>query len=217
MSNYEILIKKLSSASTCLIVVSKMQELEKVLSIYNKGNKIFAENKPQELVLKYNALPKDIEWHMIGHLQKNKVKLIAPFVRMIHSIDSFELAQTVNKYAELNHRKIEILLQIKLSKEESKQGFEYPTLIESLKCYSWASLAHISVRGIMGMGSLSDKEEVTRQEFRQLKKYFIDLKNMYFNNENFTEISMGMSNDYQIALEEGSTMLRLGSIIFQDK
>ena len=198
-----------------LVAVSKTRSNTEILNLYHSGQKIFGENRVQELVEKYQSLPKDIEWHLIGSLQKNKVKYIAPFVAMIHSVDDFELARTIHKAAEKNNKIIKVLLQIKIANETTKQGFEYHDLLDSLTKDDWSSLNHIVICGVMGMATFTEDNQQIKDEFRNLVEKFNYLKKTYFHGSSyFKEISMGMSGDYLLALEEGSTMVRIGSAIF---
>jgi PLP dependent protein len=199
-----------------LVAVSKTRTIEEILEIYNQNQRIFGENRVQEVVTKFEKLPKDIEWHLIGSLQKNKVKYIAPFIHMIHSVDSYDLAKVINKEAQKSNRAIKILLQIKIADEETKQGLDYDELKNSLAQHDWRGLNNIEICGVMGMATLTDNSIKVRSEFKQLSSYFLELKNSFFaSNNDFKEISMGMSGDYNIALEEGSTMVRIGSAIFE--
>ncbi len=209
--NYQKVIDKIEGTAAKLVVVSKTRSVDQIQSFYDRGQRMFGENRVPELVEKNDALPKDIEWHLIGHLQTNKVKYIAGFVSLIHSVDSLRLLVEINKQAEKNHRKIAVLLQFKIAKEESKYGLK----MQDLADFRGADYPWIIFRGVMGMASfVEDKNQIT-SEFRHLKTIFDDLKTNYFSpNNNFTEISMGMSGDYEIALAEGSTMLRVGSLVF---
>jgi len=200
---------------TTLVAVSKTKPIDEILQVYEAGQRVFGENKVQELAEKFNELPKDIEWHMIGHLQRNKVKYMAPFVHLIHAVDSVKLAQEINKEALKNNRIIPILLQIYIADESSKFGFEYETLLKALSENELQQLSNISIQGVMGMATFTEDESQIRREFNALKKHFDFLKANYFSDTaEFKEISMGMSGDYKIALEEGSTMIRVGSAIF---
>jgi len=196
-----------------LVAVSKTKPVELIMEAYDAGHKVFGENKAQELAAKYNEMPKDIEWHFIGHLQTNKVKYIAPFVSLIHSVDSRKLMKEINKQALKNNRIIDCLLQFHIAEEETKFGLNFAEaeeLIEALKEYK-----NVRFTGVMGMATNTDDKEKIHREFHQLKKYFDELKNKYFaGDEFFKEISMGMSGDYKIAIEEGSTIVRLGTLIF---
>jgi pyridoxal phosphate enzyme (YggS family) len=205
-----------SSGKAILVAVSKTRTEDQIIKLYHQGQRVFGENRVQELLLKYEHLPKDISWHLIGSLQKNKVKYIAPFVTMIHSVDDFELAKTIDKEALKSHRVIDVLLQIKIAKEESKQGFEFSDLIHSLELDKWSELNNIRIVGVMGMATLADDMNQIRSEFRNLADHFDYLKeNYFFQNSAFQHISMGMSGDYLVALEEGSTMVRVGTALFQ--
>ncbi|MCK5169470.1 MAG: YggS family pyridoxal phosphate-dependent enzyme [Bacteroidales bacterium] len=202
-------------ANVKLIAVSKTKPVETILEAYKSGHKIYGENKVQDLVDKYNELPKDIEWHMIGHMQSNKVKYIAPFVSLIHGIDSFKLLKVVNKEGEKNNRKIDCLLQFHIAKEETKFGLDLNEATEFLKSEEFKNLNHINICGVMGMATFTENENTIRPEFKELVYIFNQLKNTYFlKNDNFKEISMGMSADYKIAIEEGATMVRIGSLLF---
>lgn len=203
------------SGNALLVAVSKTRSEEQILHLYHQGQRIFGENRVQELVPKYQHLPKDIQWHLIGSLQKNKVKYIAPFVSVIHSVDDFELAQTIDKEALKSKRTIDVLLQIKIAQEESKQGFEFNELQDSLSVDPWHQLKNIRITGVMGMASLTDDMDQVRDEFKKLAAYFKNIKEDFFSGQpDFTNISMGMSGDFKIALEEGSTMVRIGTALF---
>lgn len=196
-----------------LVAVSKTKPETAILELYNKGQRIFGENRVQELMGKQAKLPKDIRWHMIGHLQKNKVKYIAPFVHLIQSCDNLSLIEKINKEAVKNERIINILLQIKIAQEESKFGYNYDLLIQDLSKIK--ALENINICGVMGMGTLTQNDETTIKEFRTLKTYFDTLKDNHFaDNEDFNIVSMGMSGDYKIAIDCGSTMVRIGSLLF---
>jgi pyridoxal phosphate enzyme (YggS family) len=188
-----------------LIAVSKTHPPELIREAYDAGQRIFGENKVQEMVSKYEVLPKDIQWHLIGHLQSNKVKYIAPWVSLIHSVDSARLAEEINKQGKKVGRVIPCLLQVHIAKEETKFGFDRHELFEFLN--QAAKLDHIEIRGLMGMATFTDDTEQIRHEFRELHDLFIEIGNM-------KELSMGMSSDYKIAMEEGSTMVRIGTAIF---
>lgn len=210
-------LKKINNsipATISLIAVSKMKPTLAILEAYNAGHKIFGENKIQEMVQKYEELPKDIEWHMVGHLQRNKVKYMAHFVHLIHGVDSFKILKEINKQAIKNNRIISCLLQLKIASEETKFGM---TLIEAehlLNSEKLSYLNNINITGLMGMASFTDDKKIIRTEFKTLKNYFYSLKIHKSENFNPTIISMGMSDDYKIAIEEGSTMIRVGSAIF---
>lgn len=198
-----------------LIPVSKTMSNEKIMEAYEAGNKIFGENKVQELVSKQEELPKDIEWHYIGHLQRNKVKYIAPFVHLIHAVDSLRLLNTINKEGKKNERVLNCLLQIHIAKEESKFGLSEEEVMEMIKSANWSELSNVKVIGLMGMGTFTENLDQVRSEF----KFLADIKNRLSEmtlpeNVVMQELSIGMTNDYKIALEEGSTMVRIGTAIF---
>lgn len=197
-----------------LIAVTKTKPVSILEETYNEGFRRFGENKVQEMGEKYNLLPKDIEWHMIGHLQSNKIKYIAPFVAMIHSIDSFKLLQEINKEAKKNNRIINCLLQIFIAQEETKFGLSEEEAEEILQSPQLSSLENIKIAGLMGMASNTDDLSQIRSEFRGLKSLFESFKKYDNDRISMQEISMGMSGDYNIAAEEGSTLVRVGSAIF---
>ena len=198
-----------------LVAVSKTQSPEIILSAYNAGHAIFGENKVQELVDKQQKLPKDIEWHFIGHLQSNKVKYIAGFVHLIHGVDSLKLLKVIDKEAQKSEKIIKCLLQVKIAREETKFGLAEEDLVKILESEAFQGLQYISINGLMGMATFTTDKEVIRNEFRQLNAIFNKVKKDYYSdNEEFSELSMGMSHDYQIAVEEGATIVRLGSSIF---
>ena len=198
-----------------LVAVSKTKPIENIQNLYDVGQRIFGENRVQELEEKHQALPKDIQWHLIGHLQRNKVKYIAPFVALIHSIDSERLLDEVNIQAKKNDRKIKVLLQFYIAQEETKFGFDIEETKELFTRKSPETFDSIEFCGVMGMASFSNDENQVRKEFKNLKVIFDQLKSTYFSNSpSFSEISMGMSGDYKLAIEEGSTMVRVGSSLF---
>lgn len=207
--------KKILPDHVKLVAVSKTKTPEIIMVAYNAGQRIFGENKVQDMVEKYEALPKDIEWHFIGHLQTNKVKHIAPFVSLIHAVDSLKLLRTINKEAVKNNRKIPCLLQFFIAQEETKFGMtieEAKTLLESEE---YLSLKNIEICGVMGMATYTNDENQVRNDFRMLHSIFQIIKSKYFStSKKFTEISMGMSDDFQLSIEEGSTMIRVGTSIF---
>jgi len=208
-------VKKSLPEGVTLVAVSKTHPSEKVMEAYNAGQRIFGENKVQELVGKYETMPKDIEWHLIGHLQTNKVKYIAPFVSLIHSVDSLKLLQAIDKEAQKVNRVIDCLLQVHIAEEETKFGFSFDEVYEVLNSADYRQLHNVNVVGLMGMATFTDNTNQVRKEFRSLKGLFDKLKEQYFSeNDNFKVLSMGMSGDYKIAVEEGSTMVRVGSSIF---
>ena len=202
-------------ANVKLIAVSKTKSAEDVMEAYEAGQRIFGENLVQELVDKYEKLPKDIEWHLIGHLQTNKVKLIAPFIKLIQSVDSLKLLQEINKQAFKNSRVIDCLLQIYIADEDTKYGLGFDEAIDLLRSEEFAELKNIRITGVMGIATNTENPKLIREEFYELKTFFKGLKETFFKNvDSFNEISMGMSSDYKIAIEQGSTMIRLGSTLF---
>ena len=207
-------IKQQLPSNVQLVVVSKFRPIEQLLEVYETGQREFAENRVQEMVTKYEALPKDIHWHLIGHLQTNKVKYIAPFVKLIHSVDSLELVKEIIKQAIKNNRIIPILLQFHVAQEDSKFGLK-PEYAETI-CKQILEVPNIEIKGIMGMATFTEDETQIRQEFKLLKTVFDNLKGIYFKgNETFDTLSMGMSSDYRIAVEEGSNLVRIGSLVFE--
>ena len=200
---------------TQLIAVSKTKPNEDLLQAYNAGQRAFGENKVQELTDKADSLPKDIQWHMIGHLQRNKVKYIAPFVHLIHAVDSERLLKEIDKQAAKNERVIPCLMQVHIAKEESKFGFSEEELIDFLRSEEFKSLNNIQVKGLMGMATNTDDMDRVKNEFEGLKALFEQIKaEIHSGNIEMKELSMGMTNDYEVACETGSTMVRIGSAIF---
>lgn len=208
-------IQQICEQNSCkLIAVSKTKPISDIKLVYESGQKVFGENRVQELVSKYEALPNDIEWHAIGHLQRNKVKYIAPFVSLIHAVDSFSLLAEINKQAEKNNRVIPYLLQMHIATESSKFGFAEDELTNIEDHFKANEYAHTVCKGVMGMATFTNNKQLVRNEFKSLKYIFEKLKSSIFTDSTFKEISMGMSGDYEIAIEEGSTMVRVGSAIF---
>ena len=198
-----------------LIAVSKTKPVSDLQEAYDAGQRIFGENKALEMRDKHQALPDDIQWHFIGHLQTNKIRYIAPFVTLIHAIDSLSLLEAVNKEAAKNNRVINCLLQFHIAQEETKFGLDMEEARMMLESESYKNLNNINICGVMGMATFTDDAAQVRDEFKSLKNIFETLKENYFKgNESFKEISMGMSDDYPIAIEEGATMVRVGSKIF---
>ena len=198
-----------------LIAVSKTKPASDIQTLYDAGQRAFGENKVQELVEKYEVLPKDIEWHLIGHLQSNKVKYIAPFVHLIHGVDSFKLLKEINKEGGKCKRIIPCLLQFHIAQEETKFGFSFEEAQEMLESNEFVELQHVAIHGVMGMASFTEDENQIHEEFQTLHNYSQLIKSHYFKfNPEFKELSMGMSGDYKIAMDEGSTMVRVGSTIF---
>jgi len=212
-SMYPELVRFLESKKVQLVAVSKTQPLEKVQKLYKLGQRTFGENRVQELMGKKDLLPGDINWHLIGHLQKNKVKFIAPFISMIHSVDSLALAQVISKEAVKHNRIIPVLLQVKVALEEAKYGFDPMLLEDNLSQLN--DLPGIDIQGMMGMGTFTSDQEITRQEFQSMTRIYKETKANHFADvETFRELSMGMSGDYELAIEQGSTMVRIGSLLF---
>ncbi len=193
-----------------LIAVSKTKPNEMLLEAYNAGQRAFGENYVQELADKHEALPKDIHWHFIGHLQSNKVKYIAPFVHLIHGVDSLSLLKEINKQAQKNNRTIDCLLQIYIAQEETKFGLDFKEASQILNSTELKELKHVSIKGFMAMASNTDNEAQIRKEFRSLKEFSLQYPDLNI-------LSFGMSNDYLLAIEEGSTMIRVGSSIFGER
>ena len=201
-----------------LVAVSKTKSVEDILEVYRSGHKIFGENRVQELVSKAESLPDDIQWHMVGHLQTNKVKYIAPFIHLIQSVDSLKLLTVINSEAEKANRVINVLLQIHISSEDTKYGLSEEEIIQMLSSSEYAHLSGIRVRGLMGMATFTQDEQVIRQEFSYLSDVFRRIKDRFFGQDpDFCELSMGMSGDYLLAIEEGSTMIRVGTLIFGER
>lgn len=201
-----------------IIAISKTKPISSIMEAYEAGQRVFGENKAQELSTKQSLLPNDIEWHFIGHLQTNKVKLVAPFIGMIHSVDGLKLLQEINKEALKNNRIIPCLLQFYIATEETKFGLNLEEATELLSSPIYGKLSHVSIQGVMGMASFTDNQALIRQEFKNLHHIFTELKHHFFSDRaEFREISMGMSGDYTIAMEEGSTMIRIGSLIFGER
>lgn len=217
MNNYTKIAQTIPTNVT-LVAVSKTKPIEAILEIYKAGQRVFGENKVQELCEKQEVLPSDIQWHLIGHLQTNKVKYIAPFVAMIHAVDSLKLLQEINKQAAKNNRTIDCLLQFYIANEETKFGLSFEEAKELIESANFMELKNIEICGVMGMATFTDDEDQIREEFRTLENYFQWMKSHYFKfNDRFSEISMGMSSDYEIAIGEGSTMVRIGSKIFGNR
>ncbi len=201
-----------------LVCVSKYKPASAIQEAYDIGQRVFGESKVQELVSKYEDLPKDIKWHFIGHLQTNKVKHIVPFVELIHGVDSIKLFLEINKQASKIGRKVNCLLQIHIAKESSKFGFSEKELVDFLNSNMYKELNHVTICGLMGMATNTTDNEQRRDEFKSLKGVFDNLKSTVFTfNPLFKELSIGMSGDYPIAIEEGSTMVRIGSAIFGER
>ncbi len=213
--NIKSLKNETNAIKVQLIAVSKTKPVEEIMEAYDAGQRVFGENMVQELVDKYEKLPKDIKWHLIGHLQSNKVKYIAPFISMIQSVDSLKLLQEIDKHAQKNNRVIDCLLQVYIADEETKFGLGFDEVIELLRSDEYTELSHVRIRGLMGIATNTDNEKQLKDEFYELKIFFDGIKQSYFRQDpTFDVLSMGMSSDYKIAIEQGSNMVRLGSTIF---
>lgn len=214
-NNIAFFRNQLTGKDCRLIAVSKTHPTEMIKEAYDAGQRIFGENKVQELLTKEAQLPKDIEWHMIGHLQSNKAKQLVSVVSLIHSVDSFKLLEEINKQAKKINRVVPCLLQVHIAKEETKFGFDEIELIDLIQSGKIDSLDSVKVMGLMGMATFTDNKEQVRSEFKSLKKLFDQIAKMNLPaNVEMKELSMGMSQDYQIAIEEGSTLVRIGTAIF---
>lgn len=201
-----------------LVAVSKTKPIELLMEAYDAGQRIFGENKVQEITTKYETLPKDIQWHFIGHLQSNKVKYIAPFVNLIHAVDTIKLLKYIDKEAQKNQRTINCLLQFKIAQEDSKFGIDPKDAAQFMSDLAANNFRNVCICGVMGMATYTNDEELVRKEFHQLKEIFHQLKiNYYPDSETFSEISMGMSHDYPIAIDEGATLIRIGTTIFGER
>lgn len=212
-SNIEHIKNNIHETAT-LVAVSKTKPNESIQEAFDSGQRIFGENKVQELTDKYEALPKDIKWHMIGHLQSNKVKYIAPFVSLIHGVDSYKLLKEINKRALQNNRIIDCLLQIHIAQEQTKFGFSEEEIIELLTSDKFKELKHINIIGLMGMATFTENSIQIKQEFNSLKHLYDKISSSYLP---ISTLSMGMSGDYQLAIECGSNMIRVGSSIFGER
>jgi pyridoxal phosphate enzyme (YggS family) len=205
-------------SSVQLVAVTKTRPVETLMEAYSLGLRDFGENRVQELIEKQPQLPADVRWHQIGHLQTNKVKYIAPFVHLIHSVDSLKLLIEINRQAIRQNRTIDCLLQVYIAREESKFGLDEDEVLQLLKSEEFTSMKNISIRGLMGMATFTENEAVVHAEFASLNSFFEKLKSYYFtDNDRFNLISMGMTSDYQIAIEEGSNMVRIGTALFGER
>ncbi len=201
-----------------LVAVSKFHPNEAIEAAYQAGQRIFGESKVQEMSAKYESLPKDIEWHFIGHLQTNKIKYITPYVALIHGVDSYRLLSEINKAAAKAGRVVKCLLQLHIASEETKFGFSYDECIDMLQLGEWKNLSNIQLCGLMSMASNTDNVEQIRKEFSQLHSFFLQVKkNFFLDDDFFKELSIGMSDDFKIAVAEGSTLVRVGSRIFGNR
>lgn len=201
-----------------LLAISKYQPIEAIQEAYDAGQRMFGENHIQEMAAKAAALPKDIQWHFTGHVQTNKIKYMAPFVSLVHAVDSFRLLREIDKHAAKHERCIDCLLQIHIAQEDTKYGLTVDECRQLLANEPWRELEHVRITGLMAMGSNTNDMEQVRHEFRQIKSLFDELKEKYFANEpSFCQLSEGMTDDYPIAIEEGSTIVRIGSMIFGER
>jgi PLP dependent protein len=211
-------IKRSLPSHVCLVAVSKTRSPEAIMQAYVAGQRIFGENRVQEILVKYQALPADIQWHLVGHLQTNKVKAIAPFISLIHSVDSIKLLQEIDREAGKCNRIINCLLQFHIASEESKFGLDMEEGIQILQDKTFGNIRYARIVGVMGMATFTEDVSLIRSEFRELMMIYRKLKTGFFaDSAFFNVISMGMSGDYSIAIEEGSTMVRLGTVIFGDR
>lgn len=221
MSHIQEEIKRINAglpSTVRLVAVSKFHPVEALQEAYGAGQRIFGESKVQEMTQKYEVLPKDIEWHFIGHLQTNKIKYMAPFVSLIHGVDSYKLLAEINKQAIKAGRVIPCLLQIHIAQEETKFGFSTDECRAMLEEGAWKTLENVRIAGVMGMGTNTEDETQITQEFETLARFFQETKDKYFQDSaSFKEISMGMSDDYPLAIEKGSTLIRVGSKIFGER
>jgi PLP dependent protein len=201
-----------------LVAISKNKSIEEIMELYNCGQRVFGENKVQELATKHESLPDDIRWHMVGHLQSNKVKYISPFIEMIHSVDSLKLLKVINKEAKKYNRIIPCLLQLHIAEEETKFGLSFEETCILLEHHDYKAMENISIHGLMGMATFTENSAQIHKEFKQLKDSFDKIKTSYFpDNQSFCELSMGMSDDFLIGVEEGSTMVRVGTALFGER
>lgn len=217
-NNIKKLKEEMISGRVKLVAVSKTKPVEIIQEAYDAGQRVFGENMVQELVEKHHQLPGDVEWHLIGHLQTNKVKQIAPFIHLIESVDSLKLLQEIDKQAAKCNRTIDCLLQIYIADEDTKFGLTHDEAIELLRSDEYKSLRHVRITGLMGIATNTDNERMVKDEFYELKTFFGGIKMSFFRKDDaFKEISMGMSADYKVAIEQGSTMVRIGSGIFGNR
>ena len=211
-------LKQQIPSSVKLVAVSKTKPVSDIIIAYKTGQRCFGENRVQEILNKKDLLPADVEWHLIGHLQSNKVKFIVPYISMIQSVDTFKLLKIIDSECQKINRVIDCLLQIHIAEEETKFGFSMKELDEMADSPEFANLKHVSIRGVMGMATFTDDTDQVRKEFTYLARCFNSLKNRYFTAApEFSEISMGMSGDFKIAIQEGSTIVRIGSLIFGER
>lgn len=215
--NYFDIVKELGEKNVTLVAVSKTKPVEAIKELYDLGHRDFGENYVQEMEEKYQQLPKDIRWHFIGHLQSNKVKYVAPFVHLIHGIDSFKLLKEVDKQAKKINRTIDVLLQVHIAQEETKFGLDEKELQELTNSSELQKLSNIKICGLMGMASFTEDKNKVREEFKYLRSLFDKYTKLQTSNFKLQTLSMGMSGDYSLAIEEGSNMVRIGSLIFGER
>lgn len=214
-ANIQEVQQELNPIGVTLVAISKTKPIEDIQEAYNAGQRIFGENMVQELVEKQEKLPQDIQWHLVGHLQTNKVKYIASFISMIQSVDSLKLLAEINKHAAKHNRIIDCLLQVDIAQEDTKFGLDHPEVIELLESDDFKAMKNVRIRGLMGIATNTEKEKEVKEEFYELKMLFDGIKVSYYRKEDsFDTLSMGMSSDYRLAIEQGSNMVRLGSTIF---
>lgn len=214
IANNLLEIKKSIPEQVTLVAVSKTKSVNDILEAYNAGHRDFGENKIQEMTVKYEQLPKDIRWHMIGHLQSNKVKYMAEYVHLIHGIDKYSTLKEIDKQAKKNNRIIDCLLQVHIAAEETKFGFNFDEILSLLESDDFKNLCHINIVGLMGMATFTNNQQQIKQEFRSLASFY---KKLHVNYPHFTTLSMGMSSDFLVAIDEGSTLIRVGSAIFGER
>lgn len=218
MDIYSTIQQELIEKHVQLIAVSKKNPAEAVMNLYHKGQRDFGENIVQELIAKAVSLPDDIRWHMIGHLQKNKVRQVLPIVFMVQSVDSIALLELIENEAKRIDKKVNVLVEIKIAQEDTKYGFNFDELYDYFKAIDLNSFANINICGVMGMASFTDDVTIVRDEFKKLYQCYAKLKHdIFIETSGFNTVSMGMSGDYKIAIEEGSTMVRIGSLIFGER
>ncbi|ERJ57242.1 YggS family pyridoxal phosphate-dependent enzyme [Sphingobacterium paucimobilis] len=214
-ANIQEVQQELTPIGVTLVAISKTKPVEDIQEAYNAGQRIFGENMVQELVEKQEKLPQDIQWHLVGHLQTNKVKYIAPFISLIQSVDSLKLLAEINKHAIKHKRVIDCLLQVDIAQEDTKFGLDHPEVIELLESEEFKAMKNVRIRGLMGIATNTEKEKEVKEEFYELKMLFDGIKVSYYRKEDsFDTLSMGMSSDYKLAIEQGGNMVRLGSTIF---
>ncbi len=214
-ANIQEVQQELNPIGVTLVAISKTKPVEDIQEAYDAGQRIFGENMVQELVEKQEKLPQDIQWHLVGHLQTNKVKYIAPFITLIQSVDSLKLLIEINKQASKHNRVIDCLLQVDIAQEDTKFGLDHPEVIELLESEEFKAMKNVRIRGLMGIATNTEKEKEVKEEFYELKMLFDGIKVSYYRkDESFDTLSMGMSSDYKLAIEQGGNMVRLGSTIF---